>query len=348
MINHYSYAIDPEGNDTANKVLRFVGTQKRVLELGTAGGVMTKELSRQQCKVWGVEYNAELAKEAEPYCEEILVQDIEDFDFEKKFGAGFFDVIVAADVLEHLRSPELILRALHPLLAKDGYIVLSLPNIAFSGIVAGLLQGRFDYREKGLLDSTHLRFFTRATLENTLLTCAWMPVAWEYQRVEIDRTEFLLDWIALSNTLKESLQNRTDGDIYQFIVKAVPARQEAWNTVMTERHASISKELNESKIRSIRLEQENTLLKEKLHDVNTAFSEARKIIATLEERLENEKLNAIEQNALIEKFKPFLEKYESAMKEKESLQTELKYTQENPVLHPITATFHKLFRPSRE
>ena len=103
MSNPYDYSIDPNGNDTANKVLRFVGNDQRVLELGTAAGVMTRELQRQGCRVTGVEIVPEMASVAEQWCERMIIANLDELDFTQAIGDEAFDCVVAADVLEHLR-----------------------------------------------------------------------------------------------------------------------------------------------------------------------------------------------------------------------------------------------------
>jgi SAM-dependent methyltransferase len=74
-----------------------------------------------------------------------------------------FDVIVAADVLEHLPRPDGLLESLVPLFAPGGVLMLSLPNVANVAVRASLAAGRFAYTDRGILDRTHLRFYTRAT-----------------------------------------------------------------------------------------------------------------------------------------------------------------------------------------
>ena len=339
MSNPYDYAIDPTGDATANKVLRMVGHDKNVLELGTAGGVMTRALKSQGCRITGVEYEAELAAQAQPSCETMLVGNLENLELEKQFGTGRFDVVLAADVLEHLRNPEKILQSLRPLLAEGGYCVISLPNIAFSGLLAGLIQGHFQYKEKGLLDQTHLRFFTRSSIEDMLLTQGWMPIEWQMQRVNVRDTEFLLDWNALPAHLKEALQNRPYDDVYQFIVKAVPARQEAWQTALHEKYMLEHSQLTQLQDAHTRLESAHKRATKELDLVNQAFSEAREIIARFEKQIQAQDATLSEQAQKIESLQ------ELAHKSSE-LQTEVNNLRKHPRLHPITKVLHRLLPPN--
>src|SRR5205814_3929808 len=102
------------------------------------------------------------------HCERMIIADL-DAGIPPLEGA--FDAIVCADVLEHLRDPRAALAALGRALADDGQVLVSIPNVAHLWMRLSLLAGRFEYAERGILDRTHLRFFTRRTLV-TLLTDA--------------------------------------------------------------------------------------------------------------------------------------------------------------------------------
>ena len=95
-------------------------------------------------------------------CERLVVGDIEGTPALAQC-AGEYDVIVFADVLEHLRDPERVLRSLAPFLARGGRVLASIPNVAHWSIRWRLLAGRWQYQDRGILDRTHLRFFTRET-----------------------------------------------------------------------------------------------------------------------------------------------------------------------------------------
>lgn len=136
-----------------------------VLELGCGQGGLGRHLREQGIarRVFGVEIAAEPAAIAREHLDDVLVGDVE--AMELPFAEGQFDAIVAADVLEHLRDPQRVMARLHGLLAPGGVIVVALPNVRNWRVVLPLvLLGRFDYREEGILDETHLRFFTRRSM----------------------------------------------------------------------------------------------------------------------------------------------------------------------------------------
>lgn len=128
-----------------------------VLEIGTATGYLSFEMAKRGCTVTGIEKDPGMAKVARSYCSKMLVGDIETMNLE---GLGRFDAIICADVLEHLRDPRKTLQQLHKLLKPDGKMLISLPNVAHIWVRANLLLGHFDYEKAGILDETHLRFFT--------------------------------------------------------------------------------------------------------------------------------------------------------------------------------------------
>lgn len=146
-------------------VIPFVPTQCRdVLEVGCARGATGKLLQeRLGCKVTGVEQNPEVAAEASKHLFKVIVGDIESVSIFEKF-----DAIVATELFEHLLHPVEFLVKMKALLRPGGVIVLTTPNVGHWSIVEDILQGRWDYVPMGLLCYTHVRFFTRATLEDLI------------------------------------------------------------------------------------------------------------------------------------------------------------------------------------
>ena len=137
----------------------------RVLDLGCGPGVLGERLTTEKsCVVDGIEANPAAAALAAKRLHRVVVADLEDEALAGHLGAERYDFIVCADVLEHLRRPETVLTQLTALLRPEGRVLLSIPNVGYTGLVGALLNGDFRYRSEGLLDETHLRFFTRASL----------------------------------------------------------------------------------------------------------------------------------------------------------------------------------------
>lgn len=134
-----------------------------VLDLGCATGAFAKSLASKDCFVVGVEADKRSAEVARKHIGRVIVADLEK-PAALPFGNGSFDHIVLLDVIEHLRDPSGLLAQAARWLAADGTLVLSTPNIAHISIRWSLASGRFDYTDYGILDRTHVHFYTRKNL----------------------------------------------------------------------------------------------------------------------------------------------------------------------------------------
>ncbi|MDO8671586.1 MAG: class I SAM-dependent methyltransferase [Dehalococcoidia bacterium] len=151
-------------NNTHGKVLGLVGSGKRVLEIGCATGYMTRQMIvSQRCEVTALEVDPEAARLAREVGATVLTGDVEKDGLLEQLE-GRFDVIVLADVLEHLREPWTLLNRLKSVLVPGGHLIVSAPNVAHWTVRTRLLLGRFEYGEKGILDSNHLQFFTSRSI----------------------------------------------------------------------------------------------------------------------------------------------------------------------------------------
>jgi len=148
------------------KLLDAVGSGRRVLDVGCSSGYLSSQLAARGNVVVGIELDPEAAREAEAFCERVVVGDVE--SMELPFEPASFDVVLLGDVIEHLRNPARALARLRPLLRPGGRLVLSTPNVANWAIRGSLLAGRWRYTDRGILDRTHTHLFTRATLRETL------------------------------------------------------------------------------------------------------------------------------------------------------------------------------------
>ncbi len=145
---------------------------KKVLELGVGDASLTQRLNEAGAMIDGVEINAVSAELAKPYCRRVMVSDlnrVEKLDFDADY-----DFIIAADVLEHLHDPELVLSVLKRHLKVGGHLVVSLPNVGNLYVRLNMLLGRFPYHSKGILDRTHLHFYTLRTAEHMLVKTGWV------------------------------------------------------------------------------------------------------------------------------------------------------------------------------
>jgi SAM-dependent methyltransferase len=137
----------------------------RILDAGTASGYLGKVWRNDGHYVAGIEFDAATGEKARQYYDAFEVANLENYAFSARRE---FDYIVFADVLEHLRDPAAVLRRCIPCLKESGRIVISVPNIANWMIRLSLLFGKFDYMDRGILDRTHLRFFTSRSLQQLM------------------------------------------------------------------------------------------------------------------------------------------------------------------------------------
>jgi len=148
------------------KLLNAVGSGKRVLDVGCSSGYLSEPLQQRGNTLVGIELDADAARAAERWCEQVLVGDVE--RMELPLEPGSFDVVLCGDVIEHLRDPGAALARLRPLLVPGGRLVVSTPNIANWAMRLSLLGGRWRYTDRGFLDRTHTHLFTRSTLVETI------------------------------------------------------------------------------------------------------------------------------------------------------------------------------------
>jgi rhamnosyltransferase len=136
----------------------------RALDLGCGSGETSGTLRKMGRFDWvcGLESSPQAAQVARKVLDQVIEQDIEKLEF--PFAPESFDVILALDILEHLVDPWTVLKNLEKLLKPGGVLVTSLPNVRHYSVVIPLFfMGDWRYQQEGLLDSTHIRFFTRAT-----------------------------------------------------------------------------------------------------------------------------------------------------------------------------------------
>lgn len=147
----------------------------RILEVGCARGRLGQELKRQDPSryVAGVERDPDAAQVAKERLDAVYVLDVQ-ADV-PPIEPGSLDCILFGDVLEHLLDPEDVLRRYRDLLAPDGIVLISLPNVQHFSVIRGLLRGDFMYQPFGLLDSTHLRFFTSMSFAKLMLDAGFLP-----------------------------------------------------------------------------------------------------------------------------------------------------------------------------
>ncbi|MEA3286211.1 MAG: glycosyltransferase [Candidatus Marinimicrobia bacterium] len=198
---------------------------RRILDIGCAAGKMAAEIKQKLgAEVWGIEPVGKAARQAEQKLDKVVHSGIEEAMDE--LPDQFFDVIIFADVLEHLEDPHSILKMITGKLSRNGQIIASIPNVRHWSVVKGLLEGRWDYEDAGILDRTHLRFFTRKSVDDLFNQSG-------YHIISISATSFegqgapdkVVNALAKSGLDVASLKE--DSNHYQYLVKAELTQQVA-------------------------------------------------------------------------------------------------------------------------
>jgi len=151
------------------QIAKRIVTASRVLDVGCGAGDLGRSLNGKQCNVTGWDLKLDrINANCEAY------QLLEEHDIETQgFGSEKYDVIVFSDVLEHLSDPEKVLKKSRESLSSGGMLLVSLPNVAYLDNRIGLLQGNWNYIDKGILDRTHLKFFTLFAAEQFLVSAGY-------------------------------------------------------------------------------------------------------------------------------------------------------------------------------
>lgn len=221
----YLYNITDDPNHSASKIFAWLQRGQEVLEVGCASGIQTRFLKENlRCRVTGIEIDELAAEDARPYCANLILGNIETLDLAEQLENKRFDVVTFADVLEHLYYPADALMKVRPFIKDGGYLIASIPNIAHAAICWELAHGRFDYQQYGLLDNTHIRFFTKKNIAKLFSEAGYKIVSWDRVSKLPKETEF--DVHCGNNQSQAFLQwieeNNPEANTYQFIVKAQP------------------------------------------------------------------------------------------------------------------------------
>lgn len=154
-----------------NCIAHMLSSRRCVLDVGAGNGILPRLLRalHSAAAIDGVEPDYEAYQRARPHYRSVFRGDLAAFLASRGTSAEKYDAVVLADVIEHIPNPAPLMRQLSALLAPDGVVLVSTPNVAFGAVRLALLAGRFDYVSSGVLERTHLRFFTRSTLQ-TLVT----------------------------------------------------------------------------------------------------------------------------------------------------------------------------------
>ncbi|WP_121970015.1 class I SAM-dependent methyltransferase [Leptolyngbya sp. BC1307] len=236
-------------NTSLAKILAFVGNDKQVIDFGCATGYLAKLLAEQGCKTVGIEINPDAAKAAEQFCERVIVADLDYDKVEVIIGEQKFDVAIFGDVLEHLRDPWQVLKSVKDILNPNGCVIASIPNVAHGSVRLALLEGRFEYSELGLLDNTHLRFFTHDSLRHLFESSGYYIESEDSTRLPIFDASPLtpnLNREKVSDELLEFIHADKFSDSLQFVVRAYSCSTTHGHIALQEKCCELRREMNQA------------------------------------------------------------------------------------------------------
>lgn len=214
----YDFKIDLNNKNLAHTIIvESVGKNKKVLDVGCATGYLDQVFVEFGCAVTGIDIDVESVKNAERFCEKVIQADVEHLDWERTLGDERFDVILFADVLEHLINPQKVLISARDYLSPEGYVTACIPNIAHASLRLQLLLGEFQYRKLGLLDESHLRFFTIRSIKEMFDRAGYVIV--DIKRVKLGPfdTEVKLQPETFSQSTLDLILKDPESTTYQFV-----------------------------------------------------------------------------------------------------------------------------------
>lgn len=223
MSSKYDTSVDLSNKNSSHTlIVDLVGRGKRVLDVGASTGYLARALTGRGCSVTGIEIDPDAALQAEEFCERVIVGNVEEMDLEGEIGEETFDVLVFGDVLEHLKDPLGALERFKPFLDPGGHVVASIPNIAHGSVRLALLRGRFRYRSLGLLDDTHLRFFTRESVGEMFGGAGFLISEVRRTRQDVFDTEIEVGEGEVPEEIVRLVRSDPESFTYQFVLTAHP------------------------------------------------------------------------------------------------------------------------------
>lgn len=147
-------------------IANMIGKEKSVLDCGCGDGKIAQILKKAGCHVVGIEIEPTSSKIAGQFCHRVIVGNLEEKRTFEQLDGSAFDCVLFSDVLEHLVNPRKVITRYAGFLRPSGHFIVSLPNVAYWRIRLHLLWGRWDLSNEGILDETHLHYFTLRTSLN--------------------------------------------------------------------------------------------------------------------------------------------------------------------------------------
>ncbi|MDD3569492.1 MAG: glycosyltransferase [Lachnospiraceae bacterium] len=302
MSEKYDFKIDINEKDSHTIILKQIKAGSTVLEFGPANGNMTRYMKEVlDCDVYIVEIDKQSFNKALKYAKDGIHCDVEELLWAKEFKDIEFDYIIFADVLEHLKNPEQVLQNANRLLKNDGRVILSVPNVAHSGILAELYTNKFHYRQIGLLDNTHIHFFSFFSLCEMIESCDYIIEIYDATYNLLGTSEFKeYDYLLPENTINIIKAKRL-GTVYQFIFTIVKKQYFIDNDIIIQKNIGDIPE----NITKIYLDYGNGFSEENIEIIKGNFT-GEKIVFKVPDGVANIRVDLIEgKNCIVKELKVY-------------------------------------------
>ena len=223
--HRYEYDVDLNKPSAQATVVQMAGKDKRVLEIGAGPGSVTKALQEQGCRITALEVDSSALPTLQKHCDRVIQADLNEPSWiDSLKGEDPFEVVVIADVLEHLYDPRATLQKIKPLVAPGGCIVASLPHVGHASIYACLFNEDFSYQDWGLLDSTHIRFFGLKNMQALFNETGYEIIDATLVILPPENDiQFSAQWNGLPTKLRSAIQLNRFSNVYQVVIKAKPS-----------------------------------------------------------------------------------------------------------------------------
>jgi GT2 family glycosyltransferase/2-polyprenyl-3-methyl-5-hydroxy-6-metoxy-1,4-benzoquinol methylase/glycosyltransferase involved in cell wall biosynthesis len=220
----YLRSIDANKQDSLSLIAGLIHPGQTILDMGMGSGALGQHLAQRfSVHADGVTLNPAEAELAKSWYRQVHIADLDAVSLADLFTPQCYDAIICADVLEHLKAPEHLLAQCAALLKPGGQLITSVPNVGYCGLLAELIQGEFRYRPEGLLDHTHLRFFTRQSLMRFFQKHGWEPLEVRCIECQLVDSEFKSQFDSLPPAVARHLLSMPDALTYQFVTTLRPA-----------------------------------------------------------------------------------------------------------------------------
>lgn len=198
---------------------------KKIIEIGTGSGALARAYKSINPDTFyiGVEIDPDYSKLSARYCDSIYLEDFEKPSRELLNQLHDCDLVIFSDVLEHMYNPWKVIEVLSKSLPMHGSVIASIPNVQHWSIQKSLLLGEFNYTESGLLDKTHIRFFTKKTMQKLFIDNGFFISEMTPRIFDFPSQNEHLEWIK-NSAVKFQLNTQDtllDAATFQFVITAI-------------------------------------------------------------------------------------------------------------------------------